>query len=87
MSQAAARKSPDSATLAAESGIRALLTAIGEDPMRPGLLDTPARVLRAFQEMTGGYSLDPADVLKVQFEQEDAPYDRVVLLKGIRFTC
>lgn len=59
-----------------------LLSYIGEDPSRPGLVDTPDRVLRALTEMTLGYELDPAQILERQFP--DA-YDEMVVVRGIEF--
>lgn len=64
-----------------------LLQYIGEDAERDGLLDTPKRVVKALAELTSGYALDPADVLGVQFEQDDAEqYHGIVLLRGIPFS-
>lgn len=67
----------------ARSGIAALLAALGEDPERAGLRDTPARVVRAFHEMTRGYGMDPAAILERQF---DEPYDEMIVLKNVEFT-
>ena len=47
----------------AEAAVRELLVAIGEDPDREGLRDTPARVARAYAEVTGGLRMRPEDVL------------------------
>ena len=55
---------------------------IGEDPEREGLLETPKRVLKAFQEMTSGYRQDPKEILSKSF---DVGSDEMVVLKGIRF--
>jgi GTP cyclohydrolase IA len=63
--------------------IKNLLRAIGEDPQREGLRDTPQRVLRAYEEMFGGYALAPGDVLKVF---TDGRCDEQVLMKNIAFT-
>lgn len=67
----------------AEQAIRTLLAYLGEDPDRPGLLDTPARVVRAMTEMTCGYTGDPAEVLARVFPDD---YDELVVLRGITFT-
>jgi GTP cyclohydrolase I len=56
------------------------LYAIGEDPSREGLLDTPRRVVKSWKELFAGYSQNPADVLTV-FEAEGA--DQIVILKNI----
>lgn len=67
-----------------------LLEYIGEDPNRDGLRDTPRRVLKALAETTCGYAIDPAQLLAVQFEQDDVTsYQGIVLLKDVPFssTC
>jgi GTP cyclohydrolase I len=53
----------------AEAAVRELLLAVGEDPDREGLRDTPARVARAFQEIFSGLFAEPADVLEKVFEE------------------
>ncbi|MEM1377754.1 MAG: GTP cyclohydrolase I FolE [Pseudomonadota bacterium] len=68
----------------AEAAVHTLLRWIGEDVNREGLLDTPKRVVKAYQELFGGYMTDPADVLGRTFE-EVAGYDDVVLVKDINF--
>jgi GTP cyclohydrolase I len=70
----------------AEAAIRELLIAIGEDPERDGLKDTPARVARAYREMFAGLWQDPEDVLTTTFE---LGHDELVLVKGIEVysTC
>ncbi|MCE9577380.1 MAG: GTP cyclohydrolase I FolE [Deltaproteobacteria bacterium] len=67
----------------AERAIRELLIAIGEDPMREGLRDTPARVARAFAEMTGGLRDDPGKHLARVF---DEAADELVVVRDIQFT-
>jgi GTP cyclohydrolase I len=62
--------------------IRVLLQAIGEDIHREGLIDTPKRVLKAYLEMTDGYSKDPAEVLGTTF---DVSCDELVIVTGIEF--
>lgn len=63
-----------------------ILEAIGEDPARPGLLDTPSRVARMYDELFAGLRVDPCDYLKVTFEV--GPQE-MVILKDIPFysTC
>ncbi|MBE0531211.1 MAG: GTP cyclohydrolase I FolE [Rhodospirillales bacterium] len=68
----------------AEAAIRTLLRWAGDDPDREGLLDTPRRVVSAFEEWFSGYGADPVDILKRTFEETDG-YDEMVLLKDIRF--
>jgi GTP cyclohydrolase I len=65
-----------------EGIIRALLTAIGENPDREGLRETPARVLKAWTEWSEGYRIDPADILKV-FEDGAENVDEMVIVHGI----
>lgn len=62
--------------------IKALLEMVGEDPERGGLVDTPARVVKAWKFWCSGYGEDPKDVLKV-FEDGGERYDQMVLVKDI----
>ena len=64
----------------AQAAVRQLLVAIGEDPQREGLRDTPARVARAYEEIFAGHYIDPADVLETTFEEG---HDELVLVKDI----
>ncbi|WAC92068.1 GTP cyclohydrolase I FolE [Mycobacterium sp. Aquia_213] len=64
----------------AEAAVRELLYAIGEDPEREGLRDTPARVARAYREIFSGLYTDPADVLNTMFDEE---HDELVIVKEI----
>ena len=68
----------------AEDAVRTLLRWAGDDPSREGLLDTPARVVRSYEEFFAGYDVDPTELLKRTFEETDG-YDEMVLLKDIRF--
>ena len=68
----------------AEAAITTLLSYIGEDPSREGLADTPARVVRAFEERTQGYEQDPLSLLRRTFS-ETAGYDEIVLLANVDF--
>lgn len=68
----------------AEAAVLTLLKWIGDDPAREGLRETPARVVKAYEEMFGGYETDPSDVLGRTFE-EVAGYDDIVLVKDIDF--
>jgi GTP cyclohydrolase IA len=68
---------------AIEGAVRTILRAVGEDPDRPGLVDTPRRVARMYREMFGGLRLDPARHLHVTFPEE---YDEIVLVRDISFT-
>ena len=65
-----------------EQAVRMLLEAIGEDPDRPGLRDTPARVARAYDEIFAGLLVDPADVLSATFDES---HDEMVMVRDIPF--
>jgi GTP cyclohydrolase IA len=67
----------------AEAAIRTLLRWAGDDPNREGLIDTPARVARAYEEFFEGYGVDPVALLERTFEETDG-YDEIVLLRDIR---
>jgi len=67
-----------------QDAVRTLLRWAGEDPDREGLIDTPARVGRAWREYCAGYREDPAIHLRTTFE-EVSGYDEVVLLRDIPF--
>jgi GTP cyclohydrolase I len=71
---------------AASDAVTTILRFIGEDPSRDGLIDTPARVLKAWREMTSGYGDDPAEILARTFDETS---DEMVVLRGISFhsTC
>jgi len=68
----------------AEQAVRTLLRWAGDDPDREGLIETPARVARAYEEWFAGYGEEPEELLQRTFE-EVAGYDEMVLLRGIRF--
>ena len=74
------------AEAAAEQAVATLLRFIGEEPERDGLRDTPARVVKAWREMTAGYDDDPAEILSRTFEESS---DEMIILRGISFfsTC
>ena len=64
----------------AAAAVRELLLAVGEDPDRPGLQDTPARVARAYAETFAGLWQDPSEVLATTFDED---HDELVLVKDI----
>lgn len=68
----------------AERAVEVLLRWAGDDPKREGLLDTPKRVVRAYEDFFSGYEIDPDDLLRRTFEETDG-YDEMVLLRDIRF--
>ena len=65
-----------------EAAVREILLAVGEDPDREGLCDTPARVARMYAELFGGLEKDPRRHLRKFFTEE---YDEMVLVRGISF--
>jgi GTP cyclohydrolase IA len=69
---------------AAEDAVRTLIRWAGDDPDREGLVGTPARVARAYEEWFAGYFEDPREYLQRTFE-EVGGYDEIVLLRDIRF--
>jgi GTP cyclohydrolase I len=76
----AAGDSPDLGRI--ERAVREIIEAIGEDPARAGLADTPARVARMYAELFAGLRIDPTQYLKVGFE---AGHDEMVILRDIPF--
>ena len=70
--------------LQAEEAVRTLIRWAGDDPDREGLLDTPRRVINAYDEWFAGYHETPARLLERCFE-EIAGYDEIVVLRDIRF--
>jgi GTP cyclohydrolase I len=64
----------------AEAAVRELLLAMGEDPERSGLRDTPARVARAFAEQFAGLSIDPSAVLETSFDEN---HNEMILMRDI----
>ena len=66
-----------------KTAVKMILKAIGENPDRPGLIDTPSRVARMYAEMFSGINGDPGKHLRVTFPEN---YDEMVLVKDIPFT-
>jgi GTP cyclohydrolase I len=66
----------------AEAAVRTLIRWAGDDPAREGLIDTPGRVVRAYEELFAGYGADPRDYLQRTFE-EVGGYDELVVLTNI----
>ena len=67
----------------AMEAVKTLLAYTGDDPSREGLIDTPKRVIKAYDEFFSGYDEDPVEVLSRTFEQVEG-YDEMVIVKGIR---
>ena len=65
-----------------EEAVRALIAAAGDDPDREGLVETPARVARAYREWFAGYRVDPEELLGRTFTETEG-YDDTILLRGI----
>lgn len=80
-SSAAAQERPSRTE--AEAAVRTLIRWAGDDPTREGLIDTPNRVARAWEDFFAGYEQDPIDVLSRTFEEVDG-YDEIVLMRDIR---
>ncbi|MBL6707093.1 MAG: GTP cyclohydrolase I FolE [Planctomycetaceae bacterium] len=68
---------------AIEAAVRTILEAVGENVERDGLLDTPARVARMYEELFSGLRLDPSRHLETTFPED---YDEIVLVRDIPFT-
>ncbi len=68
----------------AEAAVRTLIRWISDDPTREGLVETPARVVRAYEELFAGYAQAPGEILQRQFT-DVAGYDDMVLVKDIDF--
>ena len=68
----------------AEEAVRTLLRWSGENPGREGLLDTPKRVVKAYEEWFSGYALDPDEYMARTFE-EVCGYDEMIVLRDIQF--
>lgn len=73
---------PDRADV--EAAFRTIIRWAGDDPERDGLIETPARVARSFEEFFVGYAQDPVEILQKTFEEIEG-YDEMIVLRGIRF--
>jgi len=77
-------KDPRPSRAEAEQALRTMILWAGDDPDREGMRETPARVVRAFEDWFSGYQQDPEEYLRRTFEEVDG-YDEMVTLKDIRF--
>ncbi|HEY5208755.1 MAG TPA: GTP cyclohydrolase I FolE [Pseudolabrys sp.] len=68
----------------AEAAVRTLIAWTGDNPDREGVLATPGRVVRAYEEYFDGYNVDPEEILGRTFDETEG-YDEIVVLKDIRF--
>ena len=68
----------------AEGAVRTLIRWAGDDPDREGLIETPDRVVRSYEEFFSGYGQDPAEVLAKTFSEVDG-YDEMIVMNDIRF--
>jgi GTP cyclohydrolase IA len=66
-----------------EKAVREIIEALGEDPLREGLVETPARVARFYEEVFGGIHLDPGEVIDAFFGEEH--YQEIVMVRAIPF--
>jgi|TARA_A100001011_G_scaffold397545_1_gene498892 GTP cyclohydrolase I len=67
----------------AEAAVRTMLAWTGDNPDREGLVETPKRVVRAYEQFFSGYEMDPKEVLSKVFEEVEG-YDEMVIVKDIR---
>ena len=67
----------------AEEAVRTLICWTGDDPDREGLIETPKRVVKAYEEFFEGYNMDPEEVLTKTFEEVQG-YDDAVIVRNIR---
>ena len=67
----------------AMDAVRTMIAWAGDDPSREGLLETPKRVVKAYEDFFGGYNMDPDEILNKTFE-EVAGYDEMIIIKDIR---
>jgi GTP cyclohydrolase I len=68
----------------AEAAVRVLIRWAGDNPAREGLIDTPARVVRSYEEFFAGYAQEPREILARTFSEVQG-YDEMIVLKDIRF--
>lgn len=73
---------PDRADV--EAAFRTIIRWTGDDPEREGLIETPARMARSFEEFFVDYAQDPVEFLQKTFEEIEG-YDEMIVLRGIRF--
>ena len=67
----------------AEKAVKTLIEWAGDDPTREGLIETPKRVVKAYEQFFAGYDLDPEEILRKTFEEVEG-YDEMVIVKDIR---
>jgi len=68
----------------AEEAVRTMILWAGDDPDREGLLETPSRVVRAYEEFFAGYAQDPREILAKTFSEVEG-YDEMIVMNDIRF--
>jgi len=68
----------------AEQAVRTLIRWAGDDPTREGLIETPDRVVRSYEELFGGYEQNPAEILQKTFSEVEQ-YDEMIVLDSIEF--
>jgi len=84
MSKKSTRKPRKPSRKQAEEAVHTLLLWAGEDPSREGLLDTPKRVARAYEDWFSGYKDNPVDFLQRTFQEVEG-YDEMIVLRDIEF--
>ncbi|MES2599573.1 MAG: GTP cyclohydrolase I FolE [Pseudomonadota bacterium] len=73
---------PDRAEV--EAAVQTIIRWAGDNPQRDGLIETPSRVTRAFEEFFSGYAQDPVEILQKTFDETEG-YDEMIVLRGIPF--
>ena len=76
-------KTPVPSMEEAKDAVRTLIAWAGDDPEREGLIETPKRVVKAYEEFFEGYKMNPIEILSKTFEEVEG-YDEMVLIKNIR---
>ena len=77
------RFNPNPSREEAMRAVKTLIAWAGDNPDREGLIETPKRVVKAYEEFFEGYKIDPAEILSKTFEEVEG-YDEMVLIKNIR---
>lgn len=83
LKEAKIKQPPKPSQEEAMEAVRTLIAWAGDDPSREGLLDTPKRVVKAYNEFFEGYNVDPEEILSRTFEEVE-DYDEMVIVRDIR---
>ena len=79
----------DQKTNEIKESIKRIFEYLGENPAREGLTDTPSRMIKSWDEIFGGYKINPKDIMTIFKEDNVIPFNQIILLKDIEFysTC